>query len=126
MAICWPRWCDVCVSRRIITHALARDIEECSRLLPPVISGLAESLESTGAVLSILLDELESSLHIWQWRRSDVNAEHRPEPGVLANTLMDHVLVNALATRIVLFRAHTQASSLNSLQTLRTLTRSLS
>src|SRR5215213_4908070 len=84
------------------------DVEEPRLLLPPFVIRFAESVQSAAAVLGVPLHELESSLHAGQWRRRDVDAEHRPEPGVLADTLMDHLLVDASATRIVLFRPQRQ------------------
>ena len=59
-------------------------------------------------------------------RRADIDAEHVPKPGVLADALMHHVLVHAASARVVLPGRTARSSSLNSLQTLRTLTRSVS
>ena len=50
---------------------------------------------------------MNSSRRLWirERRRADIDAEHGAEPGVLADALVNHVLVDAAAPRIVLPRA---------------------
>ena len=60
----------------------------------------AQPLESAAAVLGVAPDELEPRLHSGQRRRPDVDAEHGPEPGVFADALMNHVLVDASSSGI--------------------------
>src|SRR5215468_5482298 len=76
-------------------------VEKRCLLLPPLLIRLQESFESMSAVLGVSRDELESRLTLRQWPDSDIYAEHRPKPSVLADTLMNHLLVNTSAAWIV-------------------------
>src|SRR5262245_561664 len=82
------------------------DIEELRLLLPPSLIRLTEPFEPTSAVLRVALDELRADFTLGKRWRSDVDAEHVPKPGVLADTLMHHLLVYAPAPRIVVLRTH--------------------
>ena len=76
-------------------------IEERGQLLPPPLIALPEALEAAFAVFRVSRHELESRLLRRQRRRAHVDAEHRPEPRILADALMHHVLANAAPARVI-------------------------
>jgi hypothetical protein len=82
----------------------ALHVEEGGQRLPPCVVGVSQPFQPPAAVLGIPLDELESSLRIRERWRADIDAEHGAKPGVFADALMDHLLVNAAAPRIILPR----------------------
>src|SRR5262245_33145223 len=73
------------------------DVEKHGLVLPPRLVRVPESFESPLADVRVAPDELEPSFRWGQRRRADINTEHRPKPRVLADALVDHVLVDAAA-----------------------------
>jgi hypothetical protein len=80
-------------------------IEECRFIFPPHLVLAAEDIHALSAILRVPPNEFQSGLVCRQWRRANINAEHRPKPEVLANTLMHHVLVDAAPAYIDRMRA---------------------
>jgi hypothetical protein len=81
-------------------RARARDVEERRLLFPPAIVSLAKAVEPLAAVFGVARDEPRARLGRRERRRADVDAEHRPEPRVLADALVDHLFAHAAAAGI--------------------------
>src|SRR4051812_39778452 len=99
-----------CVRQASCYHPGVRssNVEERRDLLPPRVVSLPEALDAPGTVLGVPCHEFDASLMVGEWRRPDINAEHGPEPGVLADALMHHVFMNAAAAWVVVSRSHAQ------------------
>ena len=82
------------------------NVEEWGRDLPPRVIRLPEPLEPSAAVFGVTRDEEQAGLWLGKGRCANIDAEHGSKPCVFAHALVDHVLVNATPTRIVLLRAH--------------------
>src|SRR5262245_36883980 len=82
------------------------DIEERRRYFPPAAIGPPQRLEAFAAVFRVALHELDPYFALRKRRRTDIDAQHAPKPGVLADALMHHVLVHAASARIRRMRPH--------------------
>src|SRR5713226_9887362 len=87
-------------------HPSARplDVEEGHLFLPPTLVFRLQRREPLAAVFRVAPDKFQASFLPRQRRRAHVNAEHVPEPSVLAHALVHHLLVDAPSARIALAR----------------------
>src|SRR5690349_9918379 len=104
MAMSCPRWCEVWVMRRVMTHARAMHIEERCVFLPPRFERLAQSSQTLAAVLGIALHELQTGFSLWQEWRAHVDPQHVAKPEILTHTLVHHLFVHAAPSRVGLLR----------------------
>ncbi len=81
-------------------------IEEGSCLFPPRFGLLTQDLKAFAAVFSVALDELQTSLRMWQGWRAHVDPQHVAKPQILAHALMHHLLVHATPSTVGRVRAH--------------------
>src|SRR5262245_46095691 len=97
-----------CVRQPPYHHPGSRtiNIEEPRHLLPPALLRPPKDVESSGAVLRVLSDELDSHFTSGNGRRTDIDAKHVPKPRVLTHALMHHVLMDAASASIILIRTH--------------------
>ena len=83
-------------------------LEEGNHLLPPGFLLRAEHLQALRGVAGILADELQERLRLRQRARAHVDAEHGPEPHILAQALVDHLLPDAAAPAVGPVRSRRQ------------------
>src|SRR3954468_225375 len=67
---------------------------------PPRLIFSPQNCETLFAVFLIPPHEFEPAFFFRQRRCSDIYVEHRPKPGVLADTLMHHMFVKTAAAHI--------------------------
>src|SRR6187399_697915 len=84
--------------------ARAWDVKEQCGRFPPGIVCRAQALQAASAVLGVASDELDARFDRRQWRRIDVDTQHRSKPIVLTDALVNQVLENAATAWIVQLR----------------------
>src|SRR4030095_7170504 len=80
--------------------AASRLFEKIDVLLPPFRFFSGKQFEPALGVFSVFLNEAQSRFFARKRRTLDVDAEERPEPKILAQTLMNHLLANASPTPV--------------------------
>src|SRR4030095_2495959 len=96
-----------CVRQAPRHHPCSRalDIEEGRQLLPPSLVLVPKRLQALPTVLSVTFHELEAGFRARQRWSANVDAEHVAKPVVLADALVNHLLVHAASAVIVLVRS---------------------
>src|ERR1051326_7602204 len=75
-------------------------VEKLRLSFPPRLIFGSQHSEALSAVFLVLAHEFQPDFFLGERRRPDVDIEHRPEPDVLADTLMHHMLMEVTAALI--------------------------
>src|SRR5262245_35266647 len=75
-------------------------VEKRRLAFPPRIVLVPQRGQTLPAVFLLTAHEFQPDFLFWQWRRAHVDTEHRSKPGVLADTLMHHMLMETTPARI--------------------------